>query len=93
MAPAYVFFASMLPLAVVSSAYLAPAVVRTPPPRAVVRMQKIEQNTAHVAQSEGAFAEAGSGKRGHELINARSYFPSDRTRHWLAPAALSPPWR
>ena len=49
MAPAYVFFASMLPLAVVSSAYLAPAVVRTPPPRAVVRMQKIEQNTAHVA--------------------------------------------
>jgi hypothetical protein len=58
MAPAYVFFASMLPLAVVSSAYLAPAVVRTPPPRAVVRMQKIEQKTAHVAQSEGAFAEA-----------------------------------
>ena len=51
MAPAYVFFASMLPLAVVSSAYLAPAVVRTPPQRAVVRMQKIEQNTAHVAHN------------------------------------------
>ena len=54
MAPAYVFFASMLPLAVVSSAYLAPAVVRTPPPRAVVRMQKIEQNTAHVAHNRKA---------------------------------------
>ncbi len=90
----------MLSMVVVSSAYLAPAVVRVapPPPRAVVRKRStIEQNyCARGPQSEGAFDAEGralSGKRGHELINARSYFPNDRKRHWLAPATPSPPWR